>query len=75
MAAPKQGYIKFNVDGSAKGCFGPMRIGEILRNEFKELKINFSKSIVIILLLKVMQLTSLIELKNGLWRRGGCVNG
>ncbi|XP_017981001.1 PREDICTED: uncharacterized protein LOC18592617 [Theobroma cacao] len=41
---PDQGQMKFNVDGTARRCPGPTRIGEILRGCSREAKIIFPKA-------------------------------
>ncbi|EOY03730.1 Uncharacterized protein TCM_018867 [Theobroma cacao] len=53
---PMVGCLKFNIDGSFKGCPGDSSIGGILRNKFGEVLVFFSKSIGITDSNKVEQL-------------------
>ncbi|EOY01609.1 Uncharacterized protein TCM_011459 [Theobroma cacao] len=41
---PPNGWVKFNIDGAAKGCPGPLGIGGVLRNEKGIVKMLFSKT-------------------------------
>ena len=42
---PSRGYMKFNVDGSAKGKPGPVGIGGVLRDNLSIVKMIFPKSV------------------------------
>ena len=42
---PPSGWIKFNVDGAAKGKPGPAGIGGVLRNDKGEVLFMFSKNV------------------------------
>ena len=45
---PPIGFLKFNVDGLAIDKPGPTGIGEVLRDDFENVKIVFSKAVGII---------------------------